>query len=245
MSAAPAPARCAELDAGRAETRDLAECLAVDQAALLRTLQPAIAPDLLAPLAALGITRRMARAAEILRDALGPSAAGSLARHPSDTVRGWAAFMLCAKPGLDFAERRDALRSLADDAHFGVREWAWLALRPHVAADPQAAIAALVPWTAEPSERLRRFAVEATRPRGVWCAHLAQLRADPSPGLALLDPLRADPARYVQDSVANWINDAAKDRPEWVLALLARWDRATAPAATRRILRRAGRSLGR
>jgi 3-methyladenine DNA glycosylase AlkC len=236
-------ARRAALNAGLAETRNLAECLAVDQTELLRTLYPGIAPTRLAPLAALGITRRMAHAADILIEVAGPAAAAELARHPSDTVRGWAAFMLSAMPGLDFTARRDALRALADDAHFGVREWAWLALRPHVASDPGAAIAALVPWTAEPSERLRRFAVEATRPRGVWCAHLATLRADPSPGLALLDPLRADPSRYIQDSVANWINDAAKDWPDWVRSLLARWDAPDAPAATRRILRRAARSL--
>ncbi|MCU0946258.1 MAG: HEAT repeat domain-containing protein [Rubritepida sp.] len=240
------PARQAALDAGVAETRNLAECLAVDQAALLGVVCPeldAAQRARLGPGAGLGITRRMALAGGLLRAARGPAGARHLARHPSDTVRGWAAFALAAEPGMGLTALRDALRPLADDAHFGVREWAWLALRPHVAADVAGAIAALQPWTAEPSERLRRFAVEATRPRGVWCPHLPALRHDPGPGLALLEPLRADTARYVQDSVANWLNDAAKDRPDWVRTLLAGWERKGAPPTAARILRRAGRGL--
>lgn len=67
----------------------------------------------------------------------------------------------------------------------------WLAVRPALAADLDAAIAQLQAWTALPSERLRRFASEALRPRGVWCAHIAALKADPGQALPLLEPLRS------------------------------------------------------
>lgn len=233
------------LNEGSLAAATLVESLAVDHALLLRAAVPALPEACFAAMedaVGQGITRRMAIAAELLDAHLGPGGAALLDTHPSDTVRGWAAFMIGRAASLDLAGRLAALRPLADDAHFGVREWAWLALRPHVVANPSDAIRLLVPWTAEDSANLRRFAVEATRPRGVWAAHVTALRQDPSPGLALLDPLRAEPIRYVQESVANWINDAAKDHPDWAHALCARWRAESDAPATTRICRRALRA---
>ncbi|MDV8009649.1 DNA alkylation repair protein, partial [Rhodococcus sp. IEGM 1318] len=70
------------------------------------------------------------------------------------------------------------------------------------------------------------------------------LKVDPDLGLPILTPLRADPSRYVQDSVANWINDAAKTNPDWARTQCRRWlTEYEANAATERIARRALRSL--
>jgi 3-methyladenine DNA glycosylase AlkC len=55
--------------------------------------------------------------------------------------------------------------------------------------------------------------------------------------------LKADPSRYVQNSVANWLNDAAKTQPDWVRELSARWCAESPVEATRYIARRAMRSL--
>jgi 3-methyladenine DNA glycosylase AlkC len=234
------------LNQGSLATATLAEGLAIDFAALLRAAVPGIAEPAVAEMkaaASAGITRRMALAADLLLAHGGTGTAAALAGHSSDTVRGWVAFMLARLPGLDLGARIAATRVLADDTHFGVREWAWLALRPHVVAEPAAAIALLRPWTGEASANLRRFAVEATRPRGVWAPHIPALRQDPDAGLALLEPLRADAATYVQDAVANWINDAAKDRPEWARQLCGRWRAESAVPATLRICARALRSL--
>jgi 3-methyladenine DNA glycosylase AlkC len=236
-------ARAAAIDRGESETRNLAECLAVDQVALLRTLAPACADDFAMSVVGVGIARKMAIAGETLFCHLPPAALSALTTHRSDTVRGWSAFAIAAVPGPTLAQRFDAIRPLADDGHFGVREWAWLALRPHIGADIDAAIALLAPWCSERSEYLRRFASEATRPRGVWSAHIEALKTEPARGLPILEPLRADPARYVQDSVGNWLNDAAKSRPEWVRALCARWRGDDASEATTRICVRAQRSL--
>lgn len=238
--------RRAQLDAG-APASNLTECLAVDYAALMQAAVPAAGLDAIETLRAAagqGISRRMALAGELLLERLGPDGIAPLLVHASDTVRGWAGFMIAATPDLEPGERLRRIRPLADDPHFGVREWAWMALRPALAADLPRAVALLTPWTGAASERLRRFASESLRPRGVWCAHIAALKADPVIGLPLLAPLRADPSVYVQDSVANWLNDASKDQPDWVRALCADWLAGEPAESTRRICKRALRTIG-
>ncbi|MNK25405.1 hypothetical protein D3C87_437280 [compost metagenome] len=239
-------ARLAALNAGDPATT-LTECLAVDFAVLMHAAAPRVGAQAVAAMraeAAAGISRRMALAARILLDRLGPGALAELQAHGSDTVRGWACFMVGALPGLSVQARLDLIRPLADDAHFGVREWAWLAVRPQLAAELDTSVKRLRPWTNDPSERVRRFASESLRPRGVWCAHIAALKADPAIALPLLEPLRADPAAYVQDSVANWLNDASKDQPDWVREVCARWLAGQPAVPTERICKRALRSIG-
>jgi 3-methyladenine DNA glycosylase AlkC len=227
-------------------TATLAEGLALDQGRLLRTVFPNLPPPIhgaAEDTCRLGILKRMERIGALLLQALGNLGIDTCRTHPADTVRGWACFMIGAQPGLDLPARLAAIRPLADDAHFGVREWAWLAVRPQLARQLPEAIALLATWTDSPSERLRRFASEALRPRGVWCAHIAELKSRPEAALPLLAPLRADPSAYVQDSVANWLNDAAKGRPDWVRALCNQWLEGSPGPATRRICERAQRSL--
>lgn len=239
------PDRLARLSAGEVEAATLTECLAVDFAALMRNVLPEISSDALAEMelgAATGISKRMSLAARLIRQELGDPALDRLGRHQSDTARGWACFMIGAAD-MPLHDRLAAIRSYADDRHFGVREWSWMAVRPHLAAELESAIAMLAEWTADPSERVRRFASEAIRPRGVWCAHIGALRAQPQLGLAVLEPLRADPSGYVRDSVGNWLNDAGKDRPDWVQALCARWSIESPTPATARICKRALRSI--
>ena len=242
------PARLALLDAGAIEAATLTECLAEDFAALMHVALPEIGEAATAAMrqaAGEGISRRMALAARLIHERHGMAALGELRRHPSDTVRGWACFIIGAAENMTLAARLAAIQALADDSHFGVREWSWMAVRPHIAADLDNAIALLAGWTAEPSERLRRFASEATRPRGVWCTHIGSLRRYPEKGMPILEPLRADPARYVQDSVGNWLNDASKDRPDWVRSLCAQWSAESPTPATARICKRALRSADR
>ncbi|WP_035817611.1 HEAT repeat domain-containing protein [Janthinobacterium sp. RA13] len=239
-----APARLALLNGGSVPSATLTEGLAIDFAQLLAAAVPAVGAARLEQLraqAAAGITRRMALAAQLLLEANTDLAL--LQAHASDTVRGWVCFAIAAQTGWTLPQRLAAMRPLADDGHFGVREWAWLALRPHLAAQLDEAIALLAPWTADPSERVRRFACEALRPRGVWCAHIARLKEQPQLALPMLQALRADPAVYVQDSVANWLNDAAKSQPDWVRSLCAQWLLESDNAATQRICKRAQRSL--
>lgn len=167
----------------------------------------------------------------------------SLIAQTSDVARTWAASLIGQHPALDLPARLSRLRPLAADHNMGVREMAWLAIRDNIAANLPDTIRLLIPWTAEPDANLRRFASEATRPRGVWCRHLAQLKADPSPGLPILEPLRSDPSKYVRDSVANWLNDASKSDPQWVRSLCARWEHESPTRETAAIIKRALRTL--
>lgn len=232
------------LNRGEIETLTLAEGLAVNFATLLGEVEPALKKQAASCFAeATGIVRRMMLAAQLLADYRGKTAAESLSKHPSDTVRGWAAFVIGGAPNLSLRDRLRKVKSLADDPHFGVREWAWLAVRSAIAVDVDEAVTLLRPWTNEASANLRRFAVEATRPRGVWCAHIEAFKQQPKKGLPLLEPLRDDPAIYVQNSVSNWLNDAGKTSPEFVVSLCRRWAKESETPATRRIVKRATRSF--
>jgi 3-methyladenine DNA glycosylase AlkC len=235
----------AELNAGTREARNLAEGLAVDFAALLQVAVPDVPADYLQMVkdaAGDGIKLRMELVGGILLRHLAPERVAELIAHPSDTVRGWACYVIGLHPKGKLKDRLALIRPLADDRHFGVREWAWMAVRWHLAENVNHAVKLLVPWTTDASPFVRRFAVEATRPRGVWAKHIEVLKTNPALGLPLLDPLKADPEKYVQDSVANWLNDAAKSDRVWVTTVCQRWQRESDSPHTERICARAVRS---
>lgn len=239
------PETIARLNAGEIETANLMEGLVIDFGTLLRAAVPGLpdeAYDLVDSSKARGITRRMETVGAILFEHLGLDRLREIAGHRSDTVRGWACYVIGHAPKLKLKARLELVRPLADDPHFGVREWAWLPLRPHFAKNVGHAIDELKSWVKEPSPYLRRFAVESTRPRGVWSCHLEQLKNNPALGQPLLEPLKAETDPYVQDSVGNWLNDACKSKPGWVRELCDRWLAESTRPATQRICQRALRS---
>lgn len=232
----------AQLNAGTVQTRTLAEGLAIDFAKLLHVISPEVSRsfvDVGGP--SLGIVKRMQLAGRMLAGRLSARDRHALMKHASDTVRGWAAFAIDLDESADRVLER--IRPLADDSHFGVREWAWLAVRPAVARDLETSLDTLQSWTGHASDNERRFASEVTRPRGVWCAHIPALIRNPDIATDLLDALHADPSRYVQNSVANWLNDAGKSKPDWVGSVCDRWTKRSKSDATGYIVRRAKRNL--
>lgn len=220
------------LERGELETANLMEGLTIDFDVLLQRIAPH-APRL----AEEGIVRRMKEAGGHLRDWQ------SHAKHPSDTVRGWAAYKLAATHAQDAKQLLPAMKTFAADSHFGVREWAWMAARPTLAQDLEFALSALSKWASDDDANVRRFASEVTRPRGVWCAHIEMLKRDPEKGLTILEPLRSDPSKYVRDSVANWLNDVVKTDEAWVRATTTRWLRDSNTQETEAIVKRALRNL--
>ncbi|WP_447752761.1 DNA alkylation repair protein [Sphingopyxis fribergensis] len=123
-----------------------------------------------------------------------------------------------ARYGLaDFDRSMDAL---ADLTRFGSAEFA---IRPFLAADTQRALAIMTRWAGSDDEHVRRLASEGGRPRLPWAARVPALKADPTLAAPILEILKADSSLYVRKSVANHLNDIAKDRPDWLLDRLALW----------------------
>ena len=116
------------------------------------------------------------------------------------------------------------------------------AIRPFLAAEPDAVLETLARWTHDPSPHVRRLVSEGSRPRLPWGLRLQALVRDPGPTLPLLRALQDDPSDYVRRSVANHLNDISKDHPQILVDWLAE-HLPQAPAPRRALLRHASRGL--
>lgn len=56
-----------------------------------------------------------------------------------------------------------------------------------------------------------------------WAMALPNLKENPAPIIPILENLKNDPSRFVRLSVANNLNDIAKDNPETVIDLVKKW----------------------
>lgn len=117
------------------------------------------------------------------------------------------------------------------------------AIRPYIERDPQRVFKRLRRWANDDDMHVRRLVSEGTRPRLPWGRRLRALQGDPAPAVALLDALRQDPELYVRRSVANHLNDIAKDHPELAVTIATRWKEATPSDEVAWVVRHALRSL--
>src|SRR5262245_43169945 len=116
------------------------------------------------------------------------------------------------------------------------------AVRAFLQRYPEQTLARLAEWAADPNCHVRRLVSEGTRPRLPLAPRLRAFVKDPRPVLALLELLKADPVLMVHRSVANNLNDIAKDHPDLVVETLARWKQA-ADSRTEWIIGHAARTL--
>ncbi len=183
------------------------------------------------------------RAADLLERALAPPATVegiSGSRDLDAGLSGWAVWPLgeyVAKRGLDSPQR--ALKTLHALTQRFTAEWP---IRAFIEQHPELTFAVLREWASDPSEHVRRLVSEGSRPRLPWGLQLKGLIKDPAPTLPLLLLLQDDPSDYVRRSVANHLNDIAKDHP----GLVADWleqHLPDAPAARRALLKHASRTL--
>jgi 3-methyladenine DNA glycosylase AlkC len=155
-------------------------------------------------------------------------------------LAGWIVWPLgefVARRGLDEPERALlALHALTQ------RLTAEFAIRPLIVHHPRLVFATLQRWTQDPSPHVRRLCSEGSRPRLPWGLRLQALVADPTPTLPILVALQDDPSAYVRRSVANHLNDIAKDHPQVVVDWVRR-HRTDATPARRALLSHASRTL--
>jgi 3-methyladenine DNA glycosylase AlkC len=97
------------------------------------------------------------------------------------------------------------------------------AVRPYLMRYQEEVLAQLLAWTKHQNPHVRRWVSEGTRPRLPWGVRLQAFVDDPTPILPLLEALRHDDEEYVRRSVANNLNDIAKDHPDLVVEIAERW----------------------
>lgn len=158
----------------------------------------------------------------ILMALLAPEEDGSIDRSSGEEgIRGWGILpltMVVSQHSLDDFE--DALLLLKEMTKRATAEFD---VRPFLATDQERALAIMSEWVRDPSLHVRRLVSEGTRPRLPWGMQLKRLMADPAPTIPLLEALRDDPEEYVRRSVANHLNDIAKDHPDLVAELAVVW----------------------
>ena len=173
---------------------------------------------------ALSIMERVRHIADALRPALPSDYDAALgvstvmAPRLSHGFQAVAVTEYVARYGLDDFDR--SMEALAALTRFGTAEFA---IRPFLALDADRALATMAEWTSSHDEHVRRLASEGARPRLPWAARVPALKADPTRAAPILEALKADSAIYVRKSVANHLNDIAKDQPDWLLDRLADW----------------------
>ncbi len=178
----------------------------------------------LSDLPELTLMARLRRVAESLHAALPGDYRGNLAVLRDLVPRLNNAFVTMAMPeyvalyGIDdFAVSMEALKYFTP---FGSSEFA---VRHFLRRDLHRTLGVMLDWSRDDDDHVRRLASEGSRPRLPWSFRIRPLMSDPSPLAPILETLKADPSPYVRRSVANSLNDIAKDNPHWALDRIESW----------------------
>ncbi len=91
------------------------------------------------------------------------------------------------------------------------------AVRPFLVKYPESMLTQMTDWSKHSHASVRRLASEGARPRLPWAMGLPAYKENPAPLLPILMALRNDEDEIVRRSVANNLNDIAKDNPDFVV----------------------------
>jgi 3-methyladenine DNA glycosylase AlkC len=157
-----------------------------------------------------------------------------------DGIAGWAVMPMTHYVGLRGLDRFELSMNLlkqmtkCSSSEFGIRFF--------LIDSPGRTLSVLKSWTDDSNQHVRRLVSEGTRPRLPWAMQLPEFIKDPVAVIDLLENLKDDDQEYVRRSVANNLNDIAKDHPDLVAEIAAKWMRGASQQRTK-LIRHACRSL--
>ena len=116
------------------------------------------------------------------------------------------------------------------------------AVRPFLVHHEAVSLRLFRKWTTDENRHVRRLVSEGSRPRLPWGIRLHRFVDDPAPLIPLLEALKDDPEEYVRRSVANNLNDIAKDHSKTVVSVANKWME-SAPKPRVKLVKHACRTL--
>ena len=175
------------------------------------------------------LKQRMRHIALTLQKQLAPSFPESLAQIVSivkhletNGVKGGFEYMFfpdfIEQFGLEFPDQ--SLKAFESITPFASCEFA---IRPFIKLYTARSMKQMLKWSKHKNHHIRRLSSEGCRPRLPWAMAIEAFKKDPSPILQVLENLKNDPSEYVRRSVANNLNDIAKDHPAIVAGIVQQW----------------------
>ncbi|MDH5611114.1 MAG: DNA alkylation repair protein [Gammaproteobacteria bacterium] len=164
----------------------------------------------------------------------------SAGKIDDEGIAGWAIMPMTHYVGLHGHNHFDLSMMLFKEmtrrasAEFGIRFF--------LLKSPVKTLSVLKGWTKDKDRHVRRLVSEGIRPRLPWSMNLPLFIKDPSPVIEILELLKDDNEEYVRRSVANNLNDIAKDHPDLVAEIAARWLQ-DASQSRKKLIRHACRTL--
>lgn len=182
------------------------------------------------------------KAAKIMLSSLGSPLGDNISSGVvnSKGISGWAVTPMAHYIGLKGHENFDLSMTLFKEmtkcasSEFGIRFF--------ILEQPEKTLSVLKNWALDSDQHVRRLVSEGSRSRLPWAMRLPMFIEDPSPVIEILEILKDDESEYVRRSVANNLNDIAKDHPDIVAGIAEKW-MVNASDERRRLIRHACRTL--
>ena len=108
---------------------------------------------------------------------------------------------------------------------------------------PKKTLAVLKKWAKDKNPHVRRLVSEGSRPLLPWGKRLNNIKDNPKLTLELLEILKNDPSEYVRRSVANHLNDHAKNHPDLIVKTLKEWKKNHPGKNMEKLIKHATRTL--